>query len=228
MVRGGKLVCMLLRLALFALLTRLFSLAGVRVGHILGSRTSFFAGGSVMTPLAGLFGSVFECGVLSAINAALVIWRWGVPVGRVSTYGIPSFFAALYWSTPSFWTRFAVPVICMLLFYFHPVGGEAFAYTLYWLIPMAFYVFRLDNLIFNALGSTFVQHAVGSVIWLYTVPMSAQAWLSLIPVVARERLLIAAWMVCVYLVAQLGYRVWCYLARYLPCIPYLQHPSRGA
>ncbi len=47
----------------------------------------------------------------------------------------------------------------------------------------------------HALASTFIAHAVGSVIWLYTVPMVASAWLALIPIVACERLLYTAGIV---------------------------------
>jgi len=216
MVQRNRFICGLLRVALFATLTRLFSLAGIRIGHIVGTSTSFFAGGSVMAPLAGVFGSVFECGALSAIYAALSIWR-GIPAGHPGTYGIASFFAALYWAKPSVWTRLVVPAACMLLFFLHPVGHDAFAYTFYWFVPMALYLLRRNSVYFNALGSTFVQHAVGSVIYLYSKPMAPQVWLELIPAVARERLLIAAWMLAVYAIARLGYVIWwCYLARYVP------------
>jgi len=229
MVKGNRFICVVLRVALFATLTKLFSFAGIRIGHIVGTHTSFFAGGSVMAPLAGLFGSVFECGVLSGVYATFSIWR-GIPVGSPATYGIASFFAALYWAKPSVWTRLVVPAVCMFLFFVHPVGHDAFAYTFYWFIPMALYVLRRNSVYFNALGSTFVQHAVGSVIHLYSKPMNPLVWLELIPVVARERLLIVAWMLAVYAVARLGYLIWwCYLARYVQrMLPAPQATSEGA
>jgi len=226
MVRVTKFVGLFLRLALFALLTRLFSLAGIRIGHIVGSRAAFFSGGSVMTPLAGLFGSVFECGLLSVANAFFVFFS-GAATSHVFTFGIPSFFAALYWAKPSFWTRLVVPIVCMVLFGLHPIGYEALPYTFYWFIPMALYLFRRDTIFSNALGSTFVQHAVGSVIWLYSTPTTPAMWLSLIPEVARERLLIAGWMLCVYAAALLAYRTWCHIQRYIPRMTSISDAFKG-
>jgi len=52
----------------------------------------------------------------------------------------------------------------------------------------------------NVLGSTFVAHAVGSTIWLYTIGMNASVWNALIPIVALERLSMA-------LAIWLGYKI---------------------
>ena len=76
-----------------------------------------------------------------------------------------------------------VPVLCMALFGLHPVGSQAFAYTLYWLIPVTLYIMsslvnvlprfqQFTPIFLQALSSTFIAHAVGSVIWLYTVGMT--------------------------------------------------------
>jgi len=209
MVRQSRFVCTLLRMVLFATLTRLFSLAGIRIGHIVGSPASFFSGGSVMTPLAGVFGSVWECAFISLVNAVLVLWQGTMLHGlHVTTYGVPSFFAALYWARPSFWTRFFVPAACVFLFWASPIGFAAFPYALYWFIPMMLYLFGAEAVYFNALGSTFVAHAVGSVISLYVQPQTAAIWRALIPTVAWERLLIAGWMVLVYTAAYFGYCAW--------------------
>jgi hypothetical protein len=69
---------------------------------------------------------------------------------------------------------------------------------LYWLIPVILYVVPQRSLFLNGLGSTFVAHAVGSVIWLYTVPMTAGMWMGLMPIVALERILFALGMVVVH------------------------------
>lgn len=83
-------------------------------------------------------------------------------------------------------------------FIVHPVGGAAWAYSLYWLIPVALYMIRKESLFLTALGSTFTAHAVGSVIWIYANPMTPQTWLALIPVVFIERLVFASGMVVAY------------------------------
>lgn len=59
-----------------------------------------------------------------------------------------------------------------------------------------------QSLFLTALGSTFIAHAVGSVIWCYTVPMTPAMWLGLIPVVALERTLFALGMVVAYKVIE--------------------------
>jgi len=82
----------------------------------------------------------------------------------------------------------------MGLFLIHPIGAAASAYTLFWLIPIAFYYISHKNIFFESLGSTYTAHAVGSVIWLYTVDMTPTAWLALIPLVFIERTLFAIGM----------------------------------
>ena len=64
---------------------------------------------------------------------------------------------------------------------------------------MIIYGFIQDTLYSRALTSSFVAHAVGSVIWLYCGTVPVEAWTALMPIVAIERVLIAAGMIgCVY------------------------------
>jgi hypothetical protein len=87
----------------------------------------------------------------------------------------------------------------MGLFWVHPIGAQAWPYALYWLIPVVLYCLGNNkNNVYTALGSTFIAHAAGSIIWLYTVPMTSQQWLALIPVVAVERLISTIVMVATY------------------------------
>lgn len=113
------------------------------------------------------------------------------------TMGIPTLLAALSWQysgkkTGANWMmHLALPILAMALFALAPAGKVAWPYALYWLIPMALYFVKASTWT-RALQSTFVAHAVGSVIWAYAVPMSGAQWLGLIPVVAVERLLAAS------------------------------------
>jgi len=104
----------------------------------------------------------------------------------------------LYWATNHPVIRVGLPLLCMGLFIAHPIGSQAFLYSFYWLIPIVLYAFPHQSLFLQSLGSTFVAHAVGSVIWLYTVPMTAGMWLGLIPVVIIERVLFALGMVVMH------------------------------
>lgn len=107
-------------------------------------------------------------------------------------------FAALYWTTRSALLRVALPLACIAAFIVHPVGAQAWPYSLYWLVPVVLYFVNKKHIFFEALGSTFIAHAVGSVIWIYAAPMTPEAWLTLIPVVAIERLTFASGMVIVH------------------------------
>jgi hypothetical protein len=88
-----------------------------------------------------------------------------------------------------------LPLLCMALFVSHPVGAAAAPYAFYWFIPMIIAMMRTENIWLHSLASTFTAHAVGSVIWLYTMPMTPAAWLALIPLVACERILYASGIV---------------------------------
>ena len=50
----------------------------------------------------------------------------------------------------------------------------------------------------TSLSSTFIAHAVGSVIWIYADPATPEFWYALIPLVAVERLVMASGMTLAY------------------------------
>jgi hypothetical protein len=161
---------------------------------IAGSYTAFFSGSSAAMPLVGAFtGTV---GSITTFVAGCLLG--GVYSLKFLAYHVPGLFGAFYWSSSSFVVRVLVPALCFGIFIRHPVGSQAWPYALYWLVPIALYFYPRANLFVIALASTLVAHAVGSVIWLYAVPMPATAWLALIPVVACERIMIAASMVVMH------------------------------
>lgn len=94
-----------------------------------------------------------------------------------------------------------IPALAMLFFWLHPVGRAAWPYALYWLIPIAVAISPLRKFLFaQALGATFTAHAAGSLIFIYLTSMPATMWLSLIPVVARERLVFSLGIALTYLI----------------------------
>lgn len=99
----------------------------------------------------------------------------------------PMLFATLYFAKKG---RFnlIVPTIAILVFVAHPVGRNVWYFSLFWIIPIVAYFFRDRSLLARALGSTFTAHAVGGALWIWTFPLPASVWNSLIPVVAAERL----------------------------------------
>jgi hypothetical protein len=75
----------------------------------------------------------------------------------------------------------------MGLFVLHPIGRDAWYYSLYWLIPVAAAMWK-DKLFLRSLGATFTAHAVGSVAFLYAFSIPADVWATLVPITAFERL----------------------------------------
>ena len=135
--------------------------------------------------------------VLRTLGKALLFPFMGL---YALTYYIPSLCGALYFKQHSFWFNLTLPLICMALFMMHPVGGAAWVYAMFWVIPVTITLLGIDKqtVFAAALGSTFVTHAVGSVLFLYCLPTVATYWLALVPVVVFERLLYATGISMVY------------------------------
>lgn len=106
--------------------------------------------------------------------------------------------AALYFGTKSKKISI-IPIVCMILFWAHPEGRQAWYFALFWLIPIVA-LFKKDRLILNSLGSTFTAHAIGSVAFLYALNLPAAVWTGLIPTVLMERGLFALGIWASYLV----------------------------
>ena len=116
----------------------------------------------------------------------------------IQLYHIPGLCASASWATSNKLIHCGIPLICGILFLAHPVGWSAAPYALYWLIPMAISIFNKDSVFLHSLASTFIAHAVGSILWLYGTSITASMWLNLIPVVIVERLILASAMTLMY------------------------------
>ena len=169
-----------------------------KTSFILGSSCAFFSVAPIIVPLSGMFGGIEGSFVLFAISCIVrLIWS-GIFSFHFLAYHIPGLFASLYLSCSHWGLRLLPSVLCMVLFLCHPVGLAAGLYTLLWLIPVGIYLICKKNIFLDALASTFTAHAVGSVIWLYTMPMTPHAWLALIPIVLVERFTYALGIVVAY------------------------------
>lgn len=154
---------------------------------------------NTLVPLSGLWGGFWGATVFCTFSLIVrIIAHGGTFPLYYLAYIIPGYCASLYWVSSRAIIRFYVPLICMILFMVHPVGFYAAPYALYWLIPLMCYISKSRSFFLQALSSTCIAHAVGSVIWLYTVPMTVEQWYTLIPLVALERLSFALGMVIVY------------------------------
>ncbi len=169
-----------------------------KISFLVGSSMVWFSGINSVLPLSGAFGGALGACLLFIMRQLIHFLFFKTFSLSFLAFCIPGFCASLYWATHHYSIRVGLPLACMGLFVVHPVGAQAFVYSLYWLIPVILYAVPQRSLFLHALGSTFVAHAVGSVIWLYTVPMTAGMWLGLMPIVIVERIFFALGMVIAY------------------------------
>lgn len=169
----------------------------IKVSSIIGSAGVFFSATNAVGPLATVFGGVLGGGIFSLFNILLC----GKSFFTITCTGIPQIFAGQYLRTTSKFFQIGIPLLCMALFLTNDVGAQTWQYAMFWLIPMAISILGTENIFMKSLGATFVAHAIGSIIWLYCVPISPAMWLALIPVVPIERLCFASATSCVYLLA---------------------------
>ncbi len=159
--------------------------------YIVGSKIALFSYSSMAIPALGFQYSLVYV-ILYFFTKGL--FTFSLPL-LFLLHRLPLFFATLAlknWNAKIF---VGLPLVAMLLFCVHSVGSQVFYYSWYWFIPMVIYFFAKDSIVTRALAASFIAHAVGSVIWLYTAHIPAEVWTALMPLVIVERLLIAAGMI---------------------------------
>jgi hypothetical protein len=175
----------------------------LKISPMSGSYSGYFGMNNAFIPLSGLWAGLWGATSISGISLGLKMFLYGSFPLRQLAHIIPGYCASLYWVFQGPLMPLGIPLLCMMLFILHPIGFYAFLYTWYWFIPMGLYFLKNKNFFLQALSSTFIAHAVGSVIWIYTVPMSIDQWHALIPIVAIERFTFALGMVTVFHVARI-------------------------
>lgn len=168
----------------------------INFSALVGAENQFFTLFQFFGPVAGSFlGPLF--GIVSVLFAQIADFlvkgkEWQlISILRF----LPMLFAVYYFSRGEMRSKIAkaiIPLICIGLFIWHPIGRRAWIFSLYWLIPALAVIVPQKwpgQLFFKSFGATFTAHAIGGVIWLYTIPMTPGQWISLIPVVAYERFL---------------------------------------
>ena len=145
---------------------------------------------------------------------------FGAPVSLLSWH-IPTLCASAYLLFNTWFIRIGIPLLCMFLFCIHLVGGKVWFYSLYWLIPITLYAIKNQSMFFQFLGSTFTAHAVGSVMWLYCLPMHAETFVALMPIVPLERFICASAMtLCFYGIRYFDYYIKKYILNFSRSISY--------
>ena len=183
---------------------------------LVGKSFAYFSGILFVAPLLGAFFSSPVAIVLTGLLIATKALLFCYPI----TGGIPTLFATLAWSTHAniseqksgyahlfyFLVHAALPALCMAIFMTHASVGQGYVYAFYWLIPITLYflhqIFKINSTFSVALSSTFIAHAIGSTLWLFTTPMKPEQWIALMPIVALERLVTALGMTILFLSAK--------------------------
>jgi hypothetical protein len=169
-----------------------------------GSYNYFFSGINFFAPLLGI---IFNFPGIICFGIVFLILKQFF-LGAMFTFGIPTLvgsvcFAVLnrkyekvfFYDVLDFVLRVVLPLSLIIIFILHPAGNKAFVYSFYWFIPIIFYLLQrlgfYSSVFSAALSATFITHAIGSIIWLYTLNLTSQQWIGLIPIVAVERLTFA-------------------------------------
>lgn len=185
-------------LGLFILLTYI----GMQINFspllgLVAEENQFFTVFQLFGPVAGgFFGAIL--GAASVLVAELINFiLLGKEFEFINLFRLtPMLFAAYYFAKnreKMFKNKFSliIPAICMIAFILHPIGGQAWYYSLFWLIPIAV-KFLPEHLILRSLGATFTAHAIGSTIFLYTIPTTPELWAVILPsIVIFERVIFA-------------------------------------
>jgi hypothetical protein len=197
-LRIPKVMFAVLFAALFIVLTK------TKMFPILGTEFNFSVGVMFGPALGGLLG--MPLGVATIILSQVV----GTAIGLYtidSTLSLLVFFpillGAVYFARSFRGDKrmVAIPLAMMAAFLLHPIGREVWFYSLFWLIPVAVIHFkdRIDSALKHpvartysySLGTAFVDHSVGSVVYLWFLGIPAEFWIAAMPITLFERLLIA-------------------------------------
>jgi hypothetical protein len=169
----------------------------LKMSYMVGSKSAFFSASNIALPMTGILGGGTI--LTSSITLLRALAKWfvfGINPFSFLVFHIPGIVGVYYWRSTTQFIKLGLPLSAMLLFILHT--PSAWLYTLYWLIPVSLNLLHRNSIFEKALATTFVAHAVGSVIWVYTIPMNTELWYLLIPVVAVERLIWACGITCSY------------------------------
>ena len=141
--------------------------------------------------LGGIFG-IFTVLTSQILNNFLLGKEWTlITVLRLLPMLFAVFYFAYFHNKSKYKTAvmIIIPIVAIVLFNLNPAGREAWYYSLFWLIPILAVVSEklYGKLFFRSFGATFTAHAIGTIIWVYTVPMTSAQWTALVPVTAYER-----------------------------------------
>jgi len=184
---------------LFLVLTK------IKFGPILGTQMKFSLSVFFGPTLAKIFGVGYGTGTIILTHIiGLLIGSYKIKAVKDFFTFFPIIFAGFYFSRIFKGEKklIFIPLVCILLFIINPIGKTVWFYSGFWLIPIFVSLFKnkLDKIfklpIFQiygySLGTAFIDHAIGSIIYLYLLKIPSHFWIEAIPMTIIERLMIAA------------------------------------
>jgi len=187
-------------------------LTKIKIWSILGTKSKFSLSVFFGPTLAKIFGIKFGIGIIILTHLiGLAAGLYKINALKDIFVFFPIIFAGIYFSKifKNEKKLLFIPLICIFLFLWHPIGREVWFYSGFWLIPIFISLFKekLDKIlrfpIFKiygySLGAAFTDHAIGSVMYLYLLNIPSHFWISAIPLTIIERLTIAGGIEICYL-----------------------------
>jgi len=188
-------------------------LSKIKFSPILGTKMKFSLSVFLGPTLAKIFGLRYGTGIIILTHLmGLIAGAYKIKAVKDLFTFFPIIFAGFYFSRIFRGEKKLIflPLLCILLFILNPIGRTVWFYSGFWLIPfiIAFFKEKLDKIfrfpLFKtygySLGAAFVDHAIGSVIYLYLLKIPAHFWIEAIPMTIIERLMIAAGIELCYFV----------------------------
>ena len=177
-----------------------FAALQIPLTHLVGSKVTFTVF-DVFAPTAGGFlGGI--SGAIAVLLMQLLNFVWhGAHIQDAGTVirFFPMLFGVLYFSRKQR-LNLIIPLLAIIAFNLHPIGRSVWVYSLFWVIPVICYFFQDRFLLARSLGATFTAHAVGGALWIYFFALPKAVWLSLIPIVIKERIVFAVGIALTYVV----------------------------
>jgi hypothetical protein len=180
-------------------------LTKIKFGPILGTEMKFSASVFLGPTLAKIFGVDYGTGIIILTHLIGIVTRvYKIKALKDYFTFFPIIFAGIYFSKIFKGEKrlILIPSICILLFVLHPIGRTVWFYSGFWLIPIFISLFKekIDKILKfpvlkiygYSLGTAFVDHAIGSTIYLYLLKIPSKFWIAAIPLTIIERLMIAA------------------------------------
>jgi len=169
---------------------------GAIFGPVIPKFLNVYWGASVimLTRIVGFATGYYKMPDISNPAKFLNSWLTFLPIIAAGTY-----FAKMFKGDKRL---IIIPALSILLFLLHPTGREVWYYSLFWTIPLLIALLkpRIDSVLKNhlaqvyvySLGSSFTDHAIGSITYLYLFSIPTEDWIRAIPFTPVERAIFAA------------------------------------